>query len=275
MACPSAQMQPTNGGLQIPHIQVNSVTISEQAIAEELQYHPAESAERACYQAATALVIRELLLQQVSKLAKGEAPSGDSEAAEEASIEQLLEQQVPVPEADESACKNYYDRNREKFTTPPLVEASHILLAAAPSDDDKRMQTRESAEKLIAELAENDGLFARFAAEYSACPSKDQQGSLGPLSRGQTVAEFERQVFALPQGLAKHPIETRYGHHVVRVYQLAEGQEIPYEQVKDKIAGYLDARVRRRAVRHYLLELISESEIEGIELDNVDSPLIQ
>src|SRR5690606_14271028 len=43
-----------------PIISVNEVPITPEAMAQELQYHPAESREEAVYLAARALVIREL-----------------------------------------------------------------------------------------------------------------------------------------------------------------------------------------------------------------------
>ena len=44
-----------------PIVSVNGVPITPEAMALELQYHPAESRESAVYLAARALVIRELL----------------------------------------------------------------------------------------------------------------------------------------------------------------------------------------------------------------------
>jgi len=48
-----------------PRVRVNGVAIASQAIAQELQYHPAESREEAVYLATQALVLRELLQQAV------------------------------------------------------------------------------------------------------------------------------------------------------------------------------------------------------------------
>ena len=51
-----------------PIISVNGVPVTPQAMAMELQYHPADSREEAVYSAARALVIRELLQQRIAEL---------------------------------------------------------------------------------------------------------------------------------------------------------------------------------------------------------------
>ena len=51
-----------------PIISVNEVTITQEAMAQELQYHPAESREEAVFLADRALVIRELLQQRITEL---------------------------------------------------------------------------------------------------------------------------------------------------------------------------------------------------------------
>ena len=48
-------------------IRVNGAAIADDAVAREMQHHPAETREDAERQAATALVVRELLLQRVGE----------------------------------------------------------------------------------------------------------------------------------------------------------------------------------------------------------------
>ncbi|PKM02137.1 MAG: hypothetical protein CVV17_06110, partial [Gammaproteobacteria bacterium HGW-Gammaproteobacteria-7] len=63
-----------------PRVRVNGVAIASQAIAQELQYHPAESREEAVYLATQALVLRELLQQRIGELGLVvQATAGESE----------------------------------------------------------------------------------------------------------------------------------------------------------------------------------------------------
>ena len=49
-------------------VRVNGVEITPEAIAAEIQHHPAPDAETAWVEAARALVVRELLLQEASRI---------------------------------------------------------------------------------------------------------------------------------------------------------------------------------------------------------------
>jgi peptidyl-prolyl cis-trans isomerase C len=253
-------------------ISVNGEVIAESEIAAEMQYHPAGSQEEAYHLAARALVIRQLLLQRVRERTGVEQ---DHELDVESAIEALIEQEVQVPQSDLDSCRQYFENNQQKFKTEDLIEASHILLPAAPDDVKERRRMRELADEILLALSQGSS-FKEQANRYSVCPSKKDGGHLGQLTRGQTVEEFERQVFSLTEtGVAKKPIESRYGFHVVRIDQRVEGELMPFLAVKEKIADYLQERVRRKAISQFIEFTASESEIIGFNLNVSDSPLIQ
>lgn len=97
-------------------ILVNHVEISEEEIGQEMQHHPAPSQEQAWRLAAQSLVVRQLLLQQAVKneLCRVADLEGNSEL-EERVVDQLLQQDVSVPEADEATCKRFYDTHPDSF----------------------------------------------------------------------------------------------------------------------------------------------------------------
>lgn len=257
-----------------PRIKVNGVRIEPEAIARELQYHPAASRDEAVFEASRALVIAELLRQRAEALGiKVNVVDGQTE--EEAVIQDLIEQEVELPLADEETCRQFFEKNRERFSSAPLVAARHILLGCAEDDDEGRSLAMEKALQLIAELTEDGSRFGQLALAHSDCPSKEQGGALGQISKGQTVPEFERQLLRLPQGLAQQPIESRYGVHVVWVDQRLEGKPLPYEAVRETIRDQLDQRVWQTAVGQYLRGLVGAADIQGIMLEGADSPLVQ
>jgi peptidyl-prolyl cis-trans isomerase C len=256
-----------------PELRVNGMPIAPAAIAQEIQYHPAASREEALYGACRALVIRELLQQRVLALGLAVAPAA-GESEEEAAIAALIAREVTLPQVEEADLRRYFEANRERFVTAPLVAARHILLGAAPDDAEERSRQREVALGLIARLQQGED-FARLAAEASGCPSREQGGALGQVSRGQTVPEFERQLFRLPVGLAAQPLESRYGFHVVDLQHRVDGVALPYEAVAGHIREDLQQRAWQKAVAQYLQTLVGEADIEGIALDGADSPLLQ
>jgi peptidyl-prolyl cis-trans isomerase C len=236
--------------------------IPAEAIAAEAQNHPAETPESAWTAAAEALAVKALLLAEADRLGVTARPIKDATGRDlvpdDARIEALIEQEVATPKADEQTCRRYYQRHLDRFASPDLVEASHILFAAPKTDSSRYTRAIAQAEETIAELRKHPERFAELAAERSACPSRDQGGNLGQLGPGQTVREFEAVLLELePEQLCPVPLETRYGVHVVKLGRRITGKILPFESVRDKIAAYLEEASWRRAVAQYISILAS------------------
>ena len=261
-------------------VSINGVVIPSAAIARETQHHEAGDPDQAWVLAARALAIRELLLQEAERLAIESEPLDDGEGRretpQEARLRALIEREVAVPRADEAACRRYYDANIRRFRSPDLFEAAHILFVAAPDDMEARDRARASAAALIAELTQAPSGFAAAAAAHSACPSSKQGGNLGQVSTGQTVPEFETALRGMVPGLVHpEPVETRYGLHVVRLDRRIDGEGLPFDLVRDRIADYLDEAVRRRAQQQYVSILAGRAQVSGVDLAAARGPLVQ
>lgn len=250
---------------------INQHRIDESAIINEMQYHPAATPTEARNKACESLVIGELLKQRAAALG---LLNETAERGEEY-LDVLIERDISMPEASQEDCQRYYQQNPNKFCTTPLLEGRHILLAVAPEDDEGRSQARDQAVLLIAELQKDPERFASFAKQYSRCPSAEVGGSLGQIGKGQTVPEFERQLFTLPEGLASAPIESRYGIHIVLIAHREEGRQLTFDMAESRIRDYLNEKVRRKAIAQYIEALISNAEIEGYSFEVSGSPLMQ
>ena len=261
-------------------VSVNGKVISNAEISRETQHHEATDPDRAWSLAAQALAIRELLSQEVERLGIEAEPLDDGEGRretpQEARMRALIEREVAVPCADEAACRRYYAANIRRFRSPDLFEAAHILVAAAPNDSDARDRARAVATALIADLVADAAGFAAAAAAHSACPSASQGGLLGQVSAGQTVPEFEAALRDIvPGGIHPRPVETRYGLHVVRLDRRVDGDVLPFDLVRDRVADYLDETVRRRAQQQYVSILAGRARLTGVELAAARGPLVQ
>ena len=260
----SACSHKTSPSIQV--VQVNGVLIDADQISAELQYHPAESADEAVGKATEALVIKQVLLQKAaSEGISGDEHRCDDEAADEATIRLILENNIPQYSATETECKQYYKANEAKFFSAPLMEVSHILLAADYRDFAQRQLIREQAEELIDGLKDQPETFAELARIKSSCPSKEEGGSLGQISKGQTTPEFEKQIFLLEEGLCQSPIESRYGCHVVNVNRKVNGEKQSFDACKDRIKQYLEDQLYAQAVSQYISILVSEADVQGYE----------
>jgi len=242
-------------------IKVNGSTINEDDILREMQYHRAENQRASMIQASEALVISVLLRNRAETL-------GIAVDDNEHFVEVLLSQEVSYPKADEKDCLLYYQNNTARFTSSPLLAVRHILLACAPEDAETRCQSNDVARSLIEKLRQEPKSFEGLAKQYSRCPSASVGGQLGQISRGQTVPEFESQLFSCNLGLVEHSIESRYGVHVVVIDHREPGKLLPFALVKDKIRDYLNERVRHKAIAQYINLLGSEATIDGFQLEN-------
>ena len=250
-------------------IQVNGRCIDEDDILREMQYHPAGNVAAARRAAAEWLVIRALLLDRAHALEIDEAD-------ESAAVQAVIDSEVDIPEPAEAECRRYYDNNPARFSSADLVEAAHILLAAAPDDEAQRERAEAQAGDLIATLNGAPERFGELARAHSACDSKNNDGRLGQLSRGDTVPEMETFLFNLEEGqLSPVPVKTRYGIHVVRVDKRVTGRLLPFEVVADKVADYLKEASWRRAFRQYVQLLAGDAQISGFDIAATDSPLVQ
>lgn len=261
-------------------VSVNGVEIDESEILAEAQNHPAENPGAALLAAARALVVRELLLQRAVELnlapVREETADGRHETNEDAAIRMLIEREVTVPSATAEECLRFYENNRAKFRSEPIFEASHILIAADPADQRARDAARNDAERLAAVLVEHPSEFETMARTHSACSSATQGGNLGQLTCGSTVAEFERCLAQMEEGqTTSAPVESRFGFHIIRLERRIDGEQLPFDFVEVRIAGWLEASTWSKAVSQFIAILAADATITGIDVLGADGPLMQ
>ncbi len=275
---PSTKVPPESRPI-IKGVSVNGAQISEQDILAEAQNHPAENPGQAVQAAARALAVRELLLQQAKALNLEAAPEqmeDGSEAPEDAAIRELIEREVDIPSASTDECLRYYENNRTRFSSEPIYEASHILLAVGPDQHTARSIAKARAHDLIKLLQEKPEAFADLAKEHSACPSKETGGNLGQLTKGSTVTEFEKALRSMQAGqMTSEPVETKFGYHIIFLNRKVDGNTLPFEHVEETIRAWLEAATWSKAVSQYISILAGAAELKGIDLFGSDTPLVQ
>jgi peptidyl-prolyl cis-trans isomerase C len=260
---------------EVPHdptlgqpARVNDVEIGITAIEAELPNHaddpdPALAARRA-------LVVHELLRQRAAALGLIEPQAELDDGA----LDTLLERELRVPEPTPEDCERYYTQHASRFVRNELVYASHILFAV--TDRVPLALLRQKAEETLRELQQTPDTFEALARQFSNCPSAGVGGSLGQLTRGETVSEFEAALFDCTDiGVLPRLVRTRYGFHLVRIDRRVPGDPVPYEAVSGDIARFLSERVRHKAIQQYVSILAAEATLENAALEAATSPLVQ
>ena len=234
---------------------------------------PDELRQRAC---------TELLRQSAQRLgllATDDSPSDDgvpSETAVEA-IEALLEQSIDVPEPSEEACRRHHAAHASVYRRGERVNVRHILFAVTPGVD--VVALRKRAEGALLDVRSHDGTadpFVEAARQLSNCPSGQEGGVLGWLTAEDCAPEFARELFGHAEvGVLPRLVHSRFGLHVVEVLEREPGVDQPFEAVHGAIAMTLRQQSYVTALRQYLQLLAGEADIEGVELDAADTPLVQ
>ena len=252
---------------------VNGRRISKSEIAAEAQHHNAPSGKPgiAWNAAARALVVKELLLCEADRRGVQANPrnfgNGRSETETEARIRSLLEGRISASDASESDLRAEYEANPERFQSPALYEASHILISVETNDPDSKARGQEKAGSLLQVLAADPDRFEELARSGSDCPSRQRGGRLGQFSSGDMVPEFEAALDRLTPGeVADHAVETEYGFHILRLDARVAGRTLPFEAVRGRISEAMEKEGWVRAGRDFIAELIRDARIEGIDM---------
>lgn len=217
--------------------------------------------------------------QQAGLLAFTDAPGveGAISAAASNAIEQLLERELHVPDPSEEACRRYHDAHPAAHAHGESAQLRHVLFAVTPGVDVKLLRLRAEALLIDLRCADDGGVrFAAAAAQWSNCPSGQQGGDLGWLTRADCAPEFAREVFGSAEiGVLARLVHSRFGLHVVEVLARDPGQQPTFEEVRQAIALTLRQQAWVNALRQYLQLLAGAAVVEGVALDAADSPLVQ
>ncbi|MBW2440526.1 MAG: peptidylprolyl isomerase [Deltaproteobacteria bacterium] len=164
----------------------------------------------------------------------------------------------------EDETKAYYTDNPRFFKKPEQVKASHILIKVEPTADDAaKAAARKKIEDVRKKLADG-GDFAELAKEYSEGPSGPRGGDLGYFGRGQMVKPFDDAVFAMQVNQVSEVVETRFGYHLIKVYDKKPEETLAYAEVKDRISERLKREKIQKGAQGYVENLKKDAKIEKL-----------
>ena len=146
--------------------------------------------------------------------------------------------------------KSYYAKNKANYSVPESRAVRHILV-----------KTKAEADRIRAELV-SGGDFASAAKANSLDPgSKDQGGKL-TVSKGQTVAPFDKAAFSLETNEVSEPVKTQFGYHIIQpLAAVKAGSVTPLSQVQDQIRTQLVSQKKNDAVNDWVANV--EKEYKG------------
>lgn len=142
--------------------------------------------------------------------------------------------QARVTEADVLRFYNEY----KDFFDGVTVRASHIVLRLPPNSGPADIEgARAKLTAIRNELLEKKTDFAAMAKAASQCPSKENGGDIGFITRkwGMVDEGFARIAFGLQIGQVSDIVQTEYGLHLIKVTDRKAGQLSDYAKIKEDI----------------------------------------
>jgi peptidyl-prolyl cis-trans isomerase D len=142
---------------------------------------------------------------------------------------------------DPAEIQRAYSANQNAYRIPERVKVRHILIEmpkAGPDGkvDQKAMDEARAKAQDVLKQVKATGDWEGLAKKYSGDPgSKDKGGELGWLTRGQTVAEFDKAAFAQNKGQISDPVQTSFGFHIIQTEDKEDAHMKPLAEVKPGI----------------------------------------
>jgi len=174
-------------------------------------------------------------------------------------VNDRIANKIEIPEEDIRAS---YDSHPHIFKRPESVQASHILIKVDPTANElQKAEARKEIAMIDKKLKAGED-FAALAKAYSQGPSNVKGGDLGYFGRGQMVKPFEAAAFALKPGEVSGIVETRFGYHIIKVFDKKPPMAIPYEEARDRISQYLKNAKIQKQLNQYVDELKKNATIK-------------
>jgi len=161
----------------------------------------------------------------------------------------------------EPAMQKVYEDAVKQMGEEKEVHARHILIRAAPGDDNASKEAEDKIKAVIARLKKGED-FEKVAGEVTEDPSgKANGGDLGFFSKEQMVPEFSDTAFKLDKGQISEPVKTQFGWHVIKVEESRIKPVPKFEEVKPQIEQY----VTRKAQADLVTSLRASAKIERMD----------
>ena len=175
-------------------------------------------------------------------------------------VEKAVDSKVTVTDAE---VKSYYESNKAQYYQGKLFKASHILVKVDPaSNAEEKAKQKEKTEKLM-ERAKAGEDFFNLAYYESDDRSKYVGGSLGSFHAGQTVPEFDAQIQKMKAGEIAGPVQTLYGYHIIKLDEVKEPRQLPFEEAADMVRERLRKEKREKLYNEWMDTLKQKYPLQG------------
>ena len=162
--------------------------------------------------------------------------------------------------------RQYYDQHKDEYTLPERVKAQHILFKTQGKSPEEIEKIKEKARGVL-DRAKKGEDFNSLAKQYSEDSTASAGGDLGDFGRGQMVPEFEKAAFSLGVGAISDLVQTQFGIHIIKVNGKQEKRERPFEELKEAIRPIVETRKAEQRAN----ELAQQVAVELVNNKDLDA----
>ncbi len=168
------------------------------------------------------------------------------EAKKKILISKLLQEEVEGKvNVSQDEIREYYDKNRDKFTTPEVLRASHILV-----------KSEKDANDILVQLS-NGRNFEEIAKARSIDAAAASGGDIGYFTKGQLPPEIENACFTMETGEISGVVATKFGYHIIKLTERRLPEAKPLSDVEDVIRQTI-ARSKKQVKFDSFVERLKE-----------------
>jgi foldase protein PrsA len=158
--------------------------------------------------------------------------------------EKIFAQVTKDVKVTDKQIEDYYNKNKAQYSRPETRDVRHILV-----------KTKAKANALEAQLKAGAS-FAALAKKYSQDTGSKAAGGKLTISKGQTVAPFDKAAFALKKNAISKPVKTEFGYHIIQPLSDTKPATVtPLKEVKESIRQQLAQTKKNEAMTKWVDEL--------------------
>ena len=140
--------------------------------------------------------------------------------------------------------EDYYNKNKAQYSRPESRDVRHILV-----------KNKAKAAQLEAQLKAGAS-FAALAKKFSEDTGSKADGGKLTISKGQTVAPFDKVAFELKKNAISQPVKTEFGYHIIQALSDTKPATVqPLKEVKESIRQQLAQTKKNEAMTKWVDEL--------------------
>jgi parvulin-like peptidyl-prolyl isomerase len=163
--------------------------------------------------------------------------------------ERLAKKVTADVKVSDAAVKAYYLKNLKTYTKAESRDVRHILVKTKALADSIYNQLKAGAD------------FTALVKKYTTDTGSKATGGKYTFSRGETVPEFEKAMFALKTNEISKPVKSQFGYHVIQALSAIKPKKVqPLSQVRETIRTQLLQERKNTTMNAWVADLTKEFE---------------